>query len=172
MEGRLITVANGITFFRLGLFVVFIGLLHQGYILLATTFFVISWALDAVDGWVARTFKQDSEIGSLFDKSADRIMLPFGALAALAYGAVPVSAVFIFMKDWIGVLLILRRDKSFQATDYGPLGKLVTLLEGITLVWLLLALPSAIYAVGLVAIIGTAVSIRQLYKANRVQSPT
>lgn len=161
------TVPNFITAFRLGLFAWFIALVQRGEARTAAIVFFFAWALDAVDGFVARWLGQASEVGSLFDKSVDRMILVAGALAALAYGMVPTAAVILFAKEWVSLLLILQRRYGRQVFNFGVPGKVATLLEGLGLIWLMLQWPYGNAVVIIVAVIGTAVGVRQIGKVVR-----
>lgn len=164
------TVANFITAFRLGLFAWFIVLIDGGRLGLAAPIFFFAWALDAVDGLVARRLGQASEAGSLFDKAVDRMILAAGALAALAYGVVPAIVVLLFAKEWMSLLLLLQRRRGRQVFDFGVPGKVLTLLEGLGFMWLILRWPYANAIVVAVALIGTVVGVRQLMRVIRKPS--
>ena len=56
-------------------------------------------ASDWIDGWIARTWDQGSELGKILDPAADRVLLLSGVLALLIDGSVPV---------WYGVLIVAR----------------------------------------------------------------
>lgn len=154
------TIANFITAFRLGLFAWFIVLVGEERLPLAALIFFLVWALDAVDGFLARRLNQASEVGSLFDKVSDRVMLGGAFFALLAYGLTPVWAVFIFTKE-IGLLLVWLLQPRQRQIDLGVSGKIATFLQGVTLLWLMLQWPHPLILIAVSALFGIWVALRQ-----------
>ncbi len=153
------TAANFITAFRLGLFAWFIVLVSEGKVETAGVVFFFVWALDAVDGFLARKLGQASEVGSLFDKAADRLMIGGAFFALLAYGIAPAGTVLIFTKD-IGLLLVwlFRPDK--RQIDMGVPGKIATFLQGVTLLWVMLSWPYQLALILVTAVFGAGIAAR------------
>jgi cardiolipin synthase len=75
MSSRIVTVPNLITIFRLVLIPVFITLLFYQRFILALTVFVIAGVTDGLDGLLARRFDQRSQLGTVLDPIADKLML-------------------------------------------------------------------------------------------------
>lgn len=72
---RILTLANILTFLRMALIPVFAMLLvydHWGWALVA---FSIAGVSDGVDGFVARRMKQESELGTILDPIADKLLM-------------------------------------------------------------------------------------------------
>lgn len=72
---RVWTVANILTFLRMGLIPVFATMLvyhREGWALL---FFTIAGVSDGIDGFLARRLKQESELGTIIDPIADKLLL-------------------------------------------------------------------------------------------------
>jgi cardiolipin synthase (CMP-forming) len=90
------TLATKITLFRILLIPVFIGFLlyynesnKQGnpedfYRLAAVVTFLVASISDAVDGYIARNFKQKSQLGSILDPLADKALL-LSAIITLSF---------------------------------------------------------------------------------------
>lgn len=97
---RVLTIPNLLSFARLACVPVFLWLLLgadepvEAAILLA-----VLGASDWVDGYIARHFHQESELGKVLDPLADRVLLVAGCAGLLASGAVPV---------WVGVVVLAR----------------------------------------------------------------
>lgn len=69
------TVPNLLTFLRMALIPVFASLLFYGYSGWALVVFVIAGVSDGIDGFVARRFNQQSELGTIIDPIADKLLM-------------------------------------------------------------------------------------------------
>ncbi|CAN5456882.1 hypothetical protein BH10ACI3_BH10ACI3_23590 [soil metagenome] len=72
---KVMTVPNLLTFMRIGLIPVFAILLvyhREGWALIV---FTIAGVSDGIDGFVARRFKQESELGTIIDPIADKLLM-------------------------------------------------------------------------------------------------
>ncbi|MGB7069815.1 MAG: CDP-alcohol phosphatidyltransferase family protein [Pyrinomonadaceae bacterium] len=72
---NILTVPNLLTFLRMGLIPVFASLLYYGYSSMALIVFVVAGISDGIDGFVARRFKQESELGTIIDPIADKLLM-------------------------------------------------------------------------------------------------
>lgn len=75
MSSRIITVPNLLTIFRMVLIPVFVTLLFYQRFLLALAVFVLAGVTDGLDGLFARRFDQRSQLGTVLDPIADKLML-------------------------------------------------------------------------------------------------
>ena len=75
MSSRIFTVPNILTVFRMVLIPVFVSLLFYQRFLLALTVFVVAGLTDGLDGLLARRFDQKSQLGTILDPIADKLML-------------------------------------------------------------------------------------------------
>src|SRR5688500_9875469 len=75
MASNVVTVPNLLTFLRMALIPVFASLLYYEKSGLALIVFVIAGISDEVDGFVARRFKQESELGTIIDPIADKLLM-------------------------------------------------------------------------------------------------
>jgi len=64
-----------LTIFRMVLIPVFVTLLFYQRFILALVVFVIAGVTDGLDGLLARRFKQESQLGTILDPIADKLML-------------------------------------------------------------------------------------------------
>ncbi len=115
---RVFTVPNVLSFIRLALVPVFLGLVIAHQDLAALIVLVVASATDYLDGWIARRFHQVSRLGQLLDPAADRLYI-FAALIGLAVRDVV---------PWWLVAVIVGRDVMLAALGivlanhgYGPL---------------------------------------------------
>jgi len=72
---RIITVPNLLTIFRMVLIPVFVSLLFYQRFVLALAVFVLAGITDGLDGLLARRFDQKSQLGTILDPIADKMMM-------------------------------------------------------------------------------------------------
>ncbi len=162
--GKRFTIANGITASRLVFFALCIGELKKGNPRIAMVFFVLAWGIDAVDGFIARRMGQETDFGSQLDKAIDRIILVGSGVALMRYAYLPPFALFLFVKD-IGLSIALTaKPKGALFLSAGKLGKAVSVLQGVAVLWLFFSLPGQILLVALVGVLGGFVAVRYLRK--------
>jgi cardiolipin synthase len=75
MPSTIVTIPNLLTFLRMALIPVFASLLFYEYIGLALLVFLIAGISDGVDGFIARRFQQESELGTVIDPIADKLLM-------------------------------------------------------------------------------------------------
>ncbi len=75
MSSKVITIPNLLTFLRMALIPVFASLLFYGYSDWALLVFFIAGVSDGVDGFIARRFEQESELGTIIDPIADKLLM-------------------------------------------------------------------------------------------------
>ena len=75
MSSRIITVPNLLTVFRMVLIPVFVSLLFYQRFILALGIFILAGITDGLDGLLARRFDQKSQLGTILDPIADKLML-------------------------------------------------------------------------------------------------
>jgi len=94
------TIPNVISMVRLGAVPVFVWLLlGEERRLAAAALLGVLGATDWIDGWIARKFDQESELGKILDPTADRVMFLVAIFSMLIDGSVPI---------WFGVLTLIR----------------------------------------------------------------
>lgn len=94
--------------------------------------FVLAGVSDALDGYIAKTFDQKTDLGAILDPLADKVLLN-GIYVALALsGHLPLwLAVIVVGRDMlivVGVILIRRRDPVFRVRPL-KVGKLNTFVQ-------------------------------------------
>src|SRR4026209_694586 len=75
MSSRIVTVPNLLTVFRMVLIPVFVSLLFYQRFVLALAVFVLDGVTDGLDGLLARRFDQKSQLGTILDPIADKLLL-------------------------------------------------------------------------------------------------
>ena len=71
----ILTIPNLLTFMRMALIPAFASMLFYGHYKLGLAFFVIAGISDGIDGYLARRFKQESELGTIIDPIADKLLM-------------------------------------------------------------------------------------------------
>jgi cardiolipin synthase (CMP-forming) len=75
MSSRIVTVPNLLTIFRMVLIPVFVTLIFYQRFLMALAAFVVAGITDGLDGLLARRFDQKSQLGTVLDPIADKLLL-------------------------------------------------------------------------------------------------
>ena len=75
MPSNILTIPNLLTFLRMALIPVFASLLFYGYSGWGLFVFIVAGVSDGVDGFIARRFKQESELGTIIDPIADKLLM-------------------------------------------------------------------------------------------------
>jgi cardiolipin synthase len=75
MASNIITIPNLLTFLRMALIPVFAILLYYGQSGWALLTFFVAGISDGVDGFIARRFNQESELGTILDPIADKLLM-------------------------------------------------------------------------------------------------
>ncbi|MGI8788577.1 MAG: CDP-alcohol phosphatidyltransferase family protein [Pyrinomonadaceae bacterium] len=75
MSSSIITIPNLLTFLRMALIPVFAILLYYGQSDWALLTFFVAGVSDGVDGFIARRFNQQSELGTILDPIADKLLM-------------------------------------------------------------------------------------------------
>ena len=84
----ILTIPNILTFMRMGLIPVFVSLVYYGYSKWALAVFLIAGISDGIDGFLARKFKQESELGTIIDPIADKLVVAAILMAMTAHGQI------------------------------------------------------------------------------------
>ena len=75
MSSRIVTLPNLLTVFRMVLVPIFVTLLFYQRFVLGLIVFVVAGITDGLDGLLARRFDQRSQLGTVLDPIADKLML-------------------------------------------------------------------------------------------------
>ncbi|MCI0490010.1 MAG: CDP-alcohol phosphatidyltransferase family protein [Blastocatellia bacterium] len=162
------TVANLLTSFRIVLTIPFLYLIWQGRFGLALLVYFIASITDFIDGYVARTFNQQSALGQMLDPLADKLLTTAGfivmAIPHEGFPPIPVwLAVAVVLRDvfiLLGSLLIYLKTgfKEFKPTASGrvntflEMGLIVVFLGFHTAEMLIFLLPLC-YLIVLVSVL-------------------
>lgn len=173
MASNILTVPNLLTFLRMALIPVFASLLFYGYSGWALFVFLVAGISDGVDGFVARRFNQESELGTIIDPIADKLLMTV-AFIVLAMPNVMQSHVrHLPVPFWV-TAAVIGRDvlivtvagainimTGFHGFKPSWLGKLSTFVQVVAVALILLAafldysfyLPTVYFIVVLLAFV-------------------
>lgn len=138
------TIANYVTLLRIALIPLLIVLLFLGYNGLAVIFFLLLSFSDAVDGYIARRFKQISEIGKFLDPLADKILVMTVLIALVGMGkADSIPVMIIAAREFLvsGIRISAAKSKNIIAAS--PMAKIKTIAQLAAVAMLILSLPYA-----------------------------
>ena len=109
MSSRIVTVPNLLTVFRMVLIPVFVSLLFYQRFVLALGVFILAGVTDGLDGLLARRFNQKSQLGTILDPIADKLMLvtAFVVLSMRSVFPQPVPS-HLPIPFWVTVAVISR----------------------------------------------------------------
>jgi cardiolipin synthase len=109
MSSRIITLPNLLTVFRMVLVPIFVTLLFYQRFVLALVVFVVAGITDGLDGLLARRFDQRSQLGTVLDPIADKLMLvtAFVVLSMRSVFPQPVPS-HLPIPFWVTVAVISR----------------------------------------------------------------
>lgn len=124
----MITLATYITLFRLFLVMPILWLLVNDCFLEAAVLAVLAASTDILDGYIARTYHQTSELGALLDPIADKFFI-LSTLTALWYYYLLVPTwliIFLWIKETVQLfgafeLLVGYGSKPIKARGSGKL---------------------------------------------------
>jgi cardiolipin synthase (CMP-forming) len=109
MSSRIITVPNLLTVFRMVLIPVFVSLLFYQRFVLALFIFAVAGVTDGLDGLLARRFDQKSQLGTILDPIADKMMMvtSFVVLSMRSVFPQPVPS-HLPIPFWVTIAVISR----------------------------------------------------------------
>lgn len=139
--------ANKITIFRIFLVPVFMILLLQKIQygnLWAVAVFILAAATDGLDGYIARSRKQVTNLGKLLDPLADKLLISSALISLVAMDALSAwVAMIIIGREFIvtGLRMVAAAENVVIAAS--KLGKIKTVSQIIAIVAIIIHLPYA-----------------------------
>jgi cardiolipin synthase len=128
-SGRILTIPNVLSFFRLLMVPVFFALIVAGHDGWALIVLIVSSLTDFFDGLIARRFNQISRLGQLLDPAADRLFILAALVGLVIRGIIPWwFAVIIVGRDVMLIVLgIILANHGYGPLPVHHLGKVGTL---------------------------------------------
>ncbi len=116
------TIPNIITLLRFLMVPAVVYALLVGEMLPAFVIFVIAGLSDGVDGFIARHFDQQSELGAYLDPVADKLLLVTVFIMLAILGYLPQwLAVLVVSRDVLIVMAVLVSSLMAQPVDMNPI---------------------------------------------------
>lgn len=124
---------NILSFIRLLLVLPFNYYFYIGQIKIALIIFMIAASTDALDGWIARVFKWQSDLGLIIDPLADKILIVSCFILLGYHHLLPVwIVIMVFLRDIAiscGAFITLSIKKIAKPLGPSLLSKLNTVLQ-------------------------------------------
>lgn len=140
MKHYLRFIPNLISLVRISLVVPIVLNLLSGKYVIALIFFAIASISDAIDGFLARFFKWQTDLGKILDPVADKLLM-IGSITALWMNqVVPLSVFVIFVIRDLLILLGATFEMSITEKTPSPnlIGKITTTSQIIYIIGLIL----------------------------------
>ncbi len=128
-DGAIWTVPNILSLARLGLFAGYLyELFYSGDRFLAAVALSIAGVTDYLDGYIARTFHQTSELGKFLDPTVDRIMTTGTMVTFMIYGTLPywLGSLVLAREVVVSVAAVIVASRGVREIEVHFLGKLGT----------------------------------------------
>jgi len=171
------TIANQLTILRMCLVPALVILLVYGYYGWGLVVFVVAGITDALDGFLARIRNERTELGTMLDPLADKLLVT----SSLIVLALPSETLTVRIPVWIAILSISRDAGILLAVlifnlviarrAFPPslLGKATTLVHLIMIVWVIgcnylrTEHPATTYLWGATVVLVVASALHYLY---------
>ena len=181
------TIPNLLTLLRMGLVPLFIIALVNGDAKKALLIFLVAGVTDALDGFIARFWRQQSPLGAYLDPIADKLLLTSAyvvlSIPSLTRGApIPLwVTILVISRDVLIVVIALVLYLAAGVRKFPPsvLSKINTVLQVVTIILVLLSgtLPEqrwlelvSLTSVYLVAGLTVATGLDYIVKASRMDA--
>lgn len=181
------TIPNLLTLLRMGLVPLFIIALVNGDAKKALLIFLVAGVTDALDGFIARFWRQQSPLGAYLDPIADKLLLTSAyvvlSIPSLTRGApIPLwVTILVISRDVLIVIIALVLYLAAGVRKFPPsvLSKINTVLQVVTIILVLLSgtLPEqrwlelvSLTSIYLVAALTVATGLDYIVKASRMDA--
>src|SRR6266576_568580 len=152
MASRILTVPNLLTVFRMVLIPVFVTLLFYQRFVLALAVFVVAGVTDGLDGLLARRLDQRSQLGTVLDPIADKLMMVTAFIVLSMRGIFPPPVPSHLPVPFWVTITVISRDvfiivgaaainmvTGFRAFRPSSLGKVSTVVQIVTIAAVILS---------------------------------
>ena len=135
----LMTVPNALSFIRILLITPFVACFVTGNYIAATAFLVASGLSDCFDGFIARRFHQESEMGKIIDPLADKLtLISVGVCLIFVEPFVLPLMIVMVIKDTLmligGTMIIKRGIVPPKSAWYGKLSTVLFYVSVVVIV--------------------------------------
>jgi cardiolipin synthase len=176
------TLANQLTILRICLVPLLVILLVYGFYDWGLVVFIVAGITDALDGLVARLRQERTELGTLLDPLADKLLVTSSFIVL----SLPSPHLAVRIPPWIAILSISRDAGILLAVlvfnlmvarrSFPPslLGKMTTLVHILTIVWVIgcnygrVQSPVTDYLLGATVVFVAASGLHYLYIGKQI----
>lgn len=140
MQSRIVTLANCVTGIRIILIPVFVAAILYDRYAEALVLFAAAALSDGLDGWLARSRNEQTELGTFLDPLADKLLLITAILVFSVFGWIPLwLAVTLIGRDLVVVLgyMLLSRLIGMKKVRVTWAGKTAIAAEMVLLSYIL-----------------------------------
>ena len=138
------TIANYVTLARIAGIPLMILLLVNRLNGLATMFFILLSFSDWLDGYIARKFKQVSELGKFLDPLADKILVISVLIMLVGLGkADPLAVIILAAREFLVQGVRIHAATAGMIIAASPIAKIKTVAQIIATIMLILSLKGA-----------------------------
>jgi len=155
-SSNVLTIPNLLTFLRMALIPAFAGFLFYGHHGWALVTFIFAGVSDGIDGFVARRFNQESELGTILDPIADKLLMTTAFVILSLPSIFPPDTRHLPVPLYVtaavigrDILIVAAAAAIFMTTDFrgfkpSRLGKLSTLVQvsGVILILIAAVFPT------------------------------
>ncbi|MGE4543946.1 MAG: CDP-alcohol phosphatidyltransferase family protein [Pedobacter sp.] len=147
------TIPNMMTLARMALVPAFLIGVIYGWLHIALVIFVVAAVTDALDGYLARCFHQESQLGLYLDPLADKLLSTVSYVSLAVIGLIPawLTVVVVFKDLFIGlgiaIVFFTGRKPKVMPTLYGKGTTIVQVITiGAALIWSVMGLDGSVLA--------------------------
>ncbi len=171
--------ANKITIARILLIPFFIAFILYAKLDLALIVFLIAVISDAVDGYIARKWKQRTKLGAMLDPIADKILIISAFVCLIFVKGLPYTlkfppyvSIIVISRDAIILLgaVIIYMLKGDIDIKPSPLGKITTFLQMLTVVFILTQLKYSRFVWNIMIVFTVISGFEYILRGSRVLS--
>lgn len=112
----------------------------------ATILFIVAASTDKLDGWMARSYNQVTELGKLLDPIADKLLILAALVVASSFNEIAwwVTALFLIRELGITLMRFIVIDTGGSVIAASQAGKYKTLFECFAIALLLAPIPAVV----------------------------
>jgi len=174
-----VNLANRISIARIILVPFFIAAIVYSRMDIALIFFILAIISDGIDGFIARTFKQKTQLGTILDPMADKLLLVSAYICLSIINHIPPHLklppyvpIIIISRDAMLVLgsitvYVIKGDLKIMPS---VLGKITTFFQMITIVSILIKFEYSYVLWNLAALLTILSGIDYIIKGSRLLS--
>lgn len=161
---------NVLTGLRFIMIPVYIAVFWNGDTKLAFLVLLAAGATDVLDGYIARSRGLVTELGSMLDPLADKLMLITVIISFLVTGMIPwLAAVAFFVRD-AGMIAgsFYFHMKGMKTVPANAMGKITTVMLYVAILMIVFSIPLAIPYLWFVIVFSFVTSVLYIYKFRRL----